>query len=214
MNDITMEQFEKETKTFENLCNKVIDNIDFLINETEDLKHKDKLIKRKEDFNKFINYIINETNFINAPASTKYHLSIDHGLLIHSNSVTKVLLKLNQAFNAGIPIYKIITVGLFHDLGKHNDYIPKEPTEKQKAAGYKATPPYEYNTSGIYDEHESESVFIISKFMDLDKDEFMAILYHNSPWDGITKPAFRQNKLMTLLQMADYYSTLYLEPRN
>ena len=112
-----------------------------------------------------------------------------------------------------MPIYKCITTGLFHDLGKHNDYTKKEPTEKQKAAGFKATPPYEYNTSGIYDEHESESIFIISKYMELDKDEFMAILYHNSPWDGVTKPIFRQNKLMTILQNADYYSTLYLEER-
>ena len=53
----------------------------------------------------------------------------------------------------------------------------------------------------------------MSKFIDLDKDEFMAILYHNSPWDGVTKPIFRQCKLLTILENADYYSTLYLEDR-
>lgn len=213
MNDLTMDQFAQEMKIFEGLCNKVINDLDNRINNTNDLQLKDKLIKRKKDFDKFVNYVVNETNFINAPASTRFHLCIDHGLLVHSNSVAKTILKLNQALNCEIPIYKCIIVGLFHDLGKHNDYIKKEPTEKQKAAGFKATPPYEYNTSGIYDEHESESVFIISKFMELDKDEFMAMLYHNSPWDGVTKPIFRQNKLMTILQNADYYSTLYLEER-
>lgn len=213
MNDLTMDQFAQEMKIFEGLCNKVINDLDNHINNTNDLQLKDKLIKRKKDFDKFVNYVVNETNFINAPASTRFHLCIDHGLLVHSNSVAKTILKLNQALNCEIPIYKCIIVGLFHDLGKYNDYIKKEPTEKQKAAGFKATPPYEYNTSGIYDEHESESVFIISKFMELDKDEFMAILYHNSPWDGVTKPIFRQNKLMTILQNADYYSTLYLEER-
>ncbi len=213
MNDLTMDQFAQEMKIFEGLCNKAINDLDNYINNTTDLQLKDKLIKRKKDFDKFVNYVVNETNFINAPASTRFHLCIDHGLLVHSNSVAKTILKLNQALNCEIPIYKCIIVGLFHDLGKYNDYIKKEPTEKQKAAGFKATPPYEYNTSGIYDEHESESVFIISKFMELDKDEFMAILYHNSPWDGVTKPIFRQNKLMTILQNADYYSTLYLEER-
>lgn len=213
MNDLTMDQFAQEMKIFEGLCNKVINDLDNHINNTNDLQLKDKLIKRKKDFDKFVNYVVNETNFINAPASTRFHLCIDHGLLVHSNSVAKTILKLNQALTCEIPIYKCIIVGLFHDLGKYNDYIKKEPTEKQKAAGFKATPPYEYNTSGIYDEHESESVFIISKFMELDKDEFMAILYHNSPWDGVTKPIFRQNKLMTILQNADYYSTLYLEER-
>lgn len=213
MNDLTMDQFAQEMKMFEGLCNKAINDLDNHINNTTDLQLKDKLIKRKNDFDKFVNYVVNETNFINAPASTRFHLCIDHGLLVHSNSVVKIMLKLNQALNCEIPIYKCITTGLFHDLGKHNDYTKKEPTEKQKAAGFKATPPYEYNTSGIYDEHESESVFIMSKFMELDKDEFMAILYHNSPWDGVTKPIFRQNKLMTILQNADYYSTLYLEER-
>ena len=213
MNDLTMDQFAQEMKIFEGLCNKAINDLDNHINSTTDLQLKDKLIKRKKDFDKFVNYVVNETNFINAPASTRFHLCIDHGLLVHSNSVAKTILKLNQALNCEIPIYKCIIVGLFHDLGKYNDYIKKEPTEKQKAAGFKATPPYEYNTSGIYDEQESESVFIISKFMELDKDEFMAILYHNSPWDGVTKPIFRQNKLMTILQNADYYSTLYLEER-
>lgn len=213
MNDLTMDQFAQEMKIFEGLCNKTINDLDNHINNTNDLQLKDKLIKRKKDFDKFVNYVVNETNFINAPASTRFHLCIDHGLLIHSNSVAKTILKLNQALNCEMPIYKCITTGLFHDLGKHNDYTKKEPTEKQKAAGFKATPPYEYNTSGIYDEHESESIFIISKYMELDKDEFMAILYHNSPWDGVTKPIFRQNKLMTILQNADYYSTLYLEER-
>ena len=165
MKDLTLEQFEQEMKIFEGLCNKAIDNLNFYIEDTKDLQMKDKLTKRRTDFENFVNYVVNETNFINAPASTRYHLSIEHGLLVHSNLVTKTLLKLNQSLNCEIPIYKIISTGLFHDLGKHNDYIPKEPTEKQKAAGYKANPPYEFNVAGIYDEHESESVFIMNKFI-------------------------------------------------
>ena len=46
-----------------------------------------------------------------------------------------------------------------------------------------------------------------------DEDEWAAILYHNSPWDGIMKCAFKKNKLLTILQYADYYSSLYLEDR-
>lgn len=213
MEDLTIEQFTKEMKTFEGLCNKALNDLDERIDAITDLQLKDKLIKRKGDFDTFVNYVVNETNYVNAPASTRFHLCIEHGLLVHSNSVTKVLMKLNQVLGCDIPIYKCITVGLFHDLGKHNDYIKKEPTEKQKAAGFKATPPYEFNIPIVYDEHESESVYTISKYMDLDKDEFMAILYHNSPWDGVTKPVFKQNKLMTILQNADYYSTLYCEER-
>lgn len=214
MQELNNEQFTHEMQTFENFCNKVQSDLTSYINGCEELQLKEKLEKRYNDFGNLVDYILHSTNFINAPASTRYHLCIPHGLLIHSNSVTKTCLKLNNSLKCNIPIYKIITTCLFHDLGKHDDYIENEPTEKQKQYGYKANPPYLFNTSNNYNEHESQSLYLISKFLDLDEDEWTAILYHNSPWDGVTKCAFKQNKLMTLLQMSDYYSTLYLEERN
>lgn len=212
MQDLTTEQFTQEMKTFEALCNKAQSDLLSYINGCSDLQLKEKLQKRYEDFEKLVNYVVSETQFINAPASTKYHLCIPHGTLVHSNSVTKVGMKLNNTLSCDIPIYKIITTHLFHDLGKHDDYKEKEPTERQKAAGYKATPPYEYNEV-MFNPHESQSLYILQKFIDLDEDEWVAILYHNSPWDGIMKPQFKQNKLMTILQYADYWSALYLEDR-
>lgn len=212
MQELNQEQFATEMKTFEAFCNKAQLDLQTYIDGCVDLQLKERLQKRYLDFEKFINYIISETNFINAPASTKYHLCIPHGTLIHSNLVTKTGLKINKALECNIPIYKIITTHLFHDLGKHDDYIENQPTEKQKAAGYKANPPYLFNEKE-YNPHESESLYIMSKFIDLDEDEWVAILYHNSPYDKVTKVDFKQNKLMTMLQYSDYWSSLYLEPR-
>lgn len=213
MQEITSEQFAQEMKTFEGLCNKAQIDLQTYIDGSADLQTKDKLQKRFNDFEKFVNFVVQETQFINAPASTRYHLCIPHGTLIHSNSVTKLGIKLNNALGANIPLYKIITACMFHDLGKHDNYIINEPTEKQKQYGYKANPPYLYNTENTYNEHEGKSLYLISKYMQLDEDEWSAILYHNSPWDGVTKPAFKKNQLMTILQYADYYSCLYLEDR-
>lgn len=213
MKEITKEQFASEIKIFEGLCNKAQNDLQLIIDNSENLKLKEVLVKRYNDFEKLVNYVINETNYINAPASTKYHLCIKHGLLIHSLNVTKTLIKLNNSLNCNIPLYKLITVGLFHDLGKHDDYIMNEPTDKQKAAGYKANPPYLYNNENEYNEHESQSVYLISKYLQLDEDEFVAILYHNSPWDGVTKCVFKPSMLLNILQFSDYYSTLYLEDR-
>lgn len=213
MQELTNEQFTNEMKTFEALCNKAQNDLQSYVDGCEDLMLKDKLIKRHEGFEKLINYVVNETNFIKAPASTRYHLWIPHGTLIHSNSVCRTALTLNAALKANIPIYKLITCALLHDLGKEDDYIENEPTEKQKRAGYKATPPYKFNDNEIM-QHECESLYKISKFIDLDEDEFIAIQYHNSPWDGIIdKVAFKKCPLMTILQNADYWSSLYLEDR-
>lgn len=205
MEELTTQQFEQEMKLFEGFCNKALSSIEDNINDTNDLQLKDKLVAKKDNFTKFVNYVINETNFINAPCSTKYHLCIPHGLLTHSNSVTKILIKLNNTLNANIPLYKLIICGLFHDLGKHDDY--ELNTEKNK---YYA--PYVFSQSS-YSEHEQQSVYLLMKYNLLDEEDFIAIISHNSPWDGVTKCNFKQNKLMTLLQMADYYSTLYCEDR-
>ena len=213
MDNISSDRFAQEMKTFEGLCNKAQTDLQAYIAGAADIDTKNKLEKRYNEFNNLVNHVVNETNFINAPASTKYHLCIPHGTLIHSNSVAKLVIKLNNALGANIPIYKCITVGLFHDLGKHDDYKENEPTDKQKKAGYKATPPYIFNSDNPYNEHESQSLYIISKYLRLDEDEWTAILYHNSPWDGVMKCAFKRNELMTILQNSDYWSATYLEDR-
>lgn len=213
MKELTNEQFATEMKTFEGLCNKAQIDLKSYIDGCSDNELKEKLQKRYDGFEQLINYVASDTNFISAPASTRYHLCIPHGLLIHSNSVTKTLLKLNEALNSQIPKYQCITCGLLHDLGKEDDYEVNPPTEKQKAAGYKANPPYLFKTDGVYNEHECQSIYVISKFIDLTEEEHVAIMYHNSPWDGNTKCAFRKNKLMTMLQNADYWSSVYLEDR-
>jgi len=43
--------------------------------------------KRKTEFNIFINKLENETSWLTSPASTKFHLCMQKGLLIHSVGV-------------------------------------------------------------------------------------------------------------------------------
>lgn len=213
MQELTQEQLTKELQLFEGFCNKAQTDLETYIDNCSDLQTKEKLEKRYKQFEELVTFVTTGTKFIGAPASTKYHLCIQYGLLVHSNNVTKICLKLNNTLNANIPIYKVITVCLFHDLGKHDDYIKNEPTEKQKAAGFRANPPYTFNKKDVYNRHESTSLYLISKYLELDEDEWSAIMYHNSPWDGDLKPLFESNKLMTLLQHADYWSSLYCEQR-
>ena len=132
MQELTSEQFAQEMKTFEDLCNKAQNDLQSYINGCSDLQLKDKLTRRFQEFENLVNYVVSQTNFINAPASTKYHLCIPHGTLIHSNSVAKTAIKLNNALGCNIPIYKIITATMFHDLGKHDDYIVNEFYQKTR----------------------------------------------------------------------------------
>lgn len=171
---------------------------------------------RKEIFLEFMKWVEDNTSYLTAPASTKYHLCVPNGLLKHSISVCTTMIRLKKMIAPEISDEQCVIVGLLHDLGKAGttkgpQYIENEPTERQKQYGYKANPPYLFNNDLLWAEHEVRSLFLISDFgFKLSEEEFYAIAYHNEPWTE-QKSKFRKNKIMTLLQNADYYSSLYLE---
>ena len=49
---------------------------------------KAKVINRKEHFAELMKFIENETEYLTTPASTRYHLCRERGLLEHSTNVT------------------------------------------------------------------------------------------------------------------------------
>jgi len=57
------------------------------------------LSTKREGMDKLVNYLENETDFFEAPASTKYHSSYVGGLLIHSLNVFKRLMQLRISDN-------------------------------------------------------------------------------------------------------------------
>ena len=57
---------------------------------------KAKVVERKKDFDEFVVFLETKTTWLSSPASTKYHLSEEKGLLKHSVGVTKTLLQLRE----------------------------------------------------------------------------------------------------------------------
>ena len=53
---------------------------------------KSKVEKRREEFLKFMEFVETKTEYLTAPASTKFHLCKESGLLEHSVNVTETLL--------------------------------------------------------------------------------------------------------------------------
>jgi len=192
---------------------------------TEDLKNKYEYLKslvvtRAESFYKTMDCLENNTLYLTAPASYKYHLCKECGLLEHSVNVAMTMIKLKSALKAQeISDETCVIVALLHDVGKVGNekmpmYIENVPTEKQRESGFLATPPYLVNNDLTFMEHQVRSLYLLYKVaefgLDLTEEEWGAIQYHNEPWDT-QKSVFRKNKLMTLLQMADYWACCYQE---
>src|SRR5574341_1413388 len=77
-----------------------------------------KITERKSNVDKFIEVLHTQTTWLTSPASTKYHLNIEGGLLEHSIGVAETLLQLRAALAPDISEESCVIVGLFHDVGK------------------------------------------------------------------------------------------------
>ena len=178
---------------------------------------KSKVINRREEFSKFMKFIENETEYLTAPASTKFHLSKEGGLLEHSVNVAETLLKIKNTLAPEIEDESCVIVALLHDLGKvgmpnNPQYTKNEPTEKQKQFGYPAYPPYKFNKDLVYLSVPVRSLYLIGDKIPLTETEVQAIIYHDGQYiDDNHSVAGNEEKLTLLLQYADSWSGFALE---
>lgn len=166
--------------------------------------------ERKEGLKKLFNFLENETEWLKAPCSTRYHCSYEGGLLEHSVNVARQASRLAKILIPNYSINSVIMIGLLHDCGKYCQYYQKEPTPAQKQYGYPGS--YATNTAVPYMGHEDRSAWIVSKYIDLTEEEFSAIVLHNEPWLTNTCQ-FQHCPLSTVIQYADYWACMYLEDR-
>ena len=172
-------------------------------------------------FNTLVRFAEEYTYFLTAPASTKFHLSCKHGLLLHSMSVTSIMFdkKESTSYFKDISDESIVLTGLFHDLGKAGEdlenpyYVECEATPKQKAAGFGPSQPYKMNEMRVKFEHAHLSALMIAKYFPIASwDELQAVLIH----DGCEKLSnqdyvMKECKLQTLLHHADVESAKWVE---
>ena len=178
---------------------------------------KEKVMKRKKEFEGLMSYVEGETSYMTAPASTKYHLCHEQGLLEHSVNVAENLLKIKAVLAPSISDESCVIVGLLHDLGKvgmpgQPQYIKNEPTPKQKAYGYPASTPYRFNKDLLYLSVPIRGLYLIASRFPLTEEEVQAIVYHDGQYvDDNRSVAAKEEKLTLLLQYADNWSGFIVE---
>ncbi len=178
---------------------------------------KNMVTQRKEQFDRLIAFMEQDTSWLTSPASTKYHLSKESGLLEHSVNVAETMLKIKAALAPEISDESCVIVALLHDLGKagmpgNPQYLVNEPTERQKQYGYTATVPYKFNTSLTYLSVPIRSLYLAMKYIELTEEEAQAIVYHDGQYvEDNRSVATNEEPLTLLLQYADSWSGFVLE---
>jgi uncharacterized domain HDIG len=165
-------------------------------------------------------FVEKETSYLTAPASTKYHLCCEQGLLEHSVNVAETLLKMKQNLAPDLNDESCVIVALLHDLGKAGmpgvpQYLKNEPSEKQKQYGYSASVPYRFNNDLLYLSVPIRSVYLTLPYLPLSEEEMQAIVYHDGQYvDDNRSVAAKEEKLTLLLQYADNWSGFIIEKEN
>lgn len=175
------------------------------------------VVDREAQFDKLIAFTENETTCLTSPASTKYHLCEEGGLLEHSVNVAESMLKIRKVLAPEISEESCVIVSLLHDLGKvgmpgNPQYLINEPTEKQQKYGYKPDAPYRFNKDLTYLSVPIRSLYLASKHIELTEQEVQAIVYHDGEYvDDNRSVATHEEPLTLLLQYADSWSGFVIE---
>ena len=180
---------------------------------------KSKVINRADDFAALIEYLENETEWLKAPASTRYHLCREGGLLEHSINVAEILITMKNNLYPIIEDESCVIVALLHDLGKVGMpkeplYLKNKPTENQRRAGYGPTHPYSWNNDLTYLSVPVRSIYLALPFLPLSDEEVQAIVYHDGQYVEDNRSAAKNECPLTLLlQYADNWCGFVVEER-
>ena len=172
---------------------------------------------------KLLNYLISEqSDFFTAPCSTRFHGSYAGGLVQHSINVYNCLKdylsrqRTKDVYGMEYTNESIALTALLHDVCKMNFYSVDYRNAKNEQGVWEKVPYYTINDQLPYG-HGEKSVYIVSGFMRLTREEAFAIRYHMG-FSGIEDrnsigKAFEMFPLTFALSVADMEATYFLESK-
>ena len=168
-----------------------------------------------------LNYLENKSDFFTAPASARFHGSYVGGLCEHSVNVFRCLEdylarpRTRDVYQLDYPMESVAIVALLHDLCKIGCYKAGTRNVKNDATGqWEKVPTFFFEDKLPYG-HGEKSVYIISGFMRLSREEAMAIRWHmgfsGTEDNRLVGQAFQQFPLAFALATADMEASYFLE---
>ncbi|MGN0587566.1 MAG: HD domain-containing protein [Oscillospiraceae bacterium] len=170
---------------------------------------------------KLLDYMLSDkSDFFTAPASTRFHGSHEGGLLEHSLNVYRCLTdylarpRAKEVYKMDYSAESVAICALLHDLCKMNFYKVDYRNAKNDRGEWEKVPYYTIDDRLPYG-HGEKSVYIISGYMRLSREEAFAIRYHMG-FSGVEDKnsigkAFEMFPLAFALSVADMEASYYLE---
>ena len=194
-----------------------------MTNREKFLKIYEENIKRPGS-EKLLNWLCSESSdFFTAPSSTRFHGSYEGGLLEHSLNVYECLKdylarpRTKELYGMDYSEESIAIVSLLHDLCKVNFYAVDYRNAKNAQGIWEKVPYYTVRDELPYG-HGEKSVYIVSGFMRLSREEAFAIRYHmgfsGNEDKNLVGQALEKFPLALALNVADMEAAYFLEGSN
>ena len=189
-------------------------------NKKEFIKIYKENIKR-EGADKLLEWL-EKTDFFVSPASSKFHSNIEGGLCLHSMNVYHRFLKLLEAeykdsWQEKISLESATLISLLHDVCKVDTY--KKEMRNIKVDNNWVQKPYFMVDEELPYGHGEKTVYILSGFLKLSREEAMAINWHMGGFDARVlggsyslSSAYYKYPIAVLLHIADFEAT-YLDEK-
>ena len=165
---------------------------------------------------------LEKSDFFTAPASARRHSSYRGGLCQHSINVYKRFIKLLESeygseWTKKISPESVAIMGLLHDICKVDTYV--EDLKNVKVDGRWEQKPYFKIQDNLPYGHGEKSVYILSAFMRLTREEALGINWHMGEYDArvqngnyMISDVFYKYPNCFLLHLADRTAT-YLDEK-
>ena len=139
----------------------------------------------REGADKLLDWLL-KSDFTTCPASTKFHSNHEGGLIEHSvkaykRFVRNLVKEYGENWQDHISEESAAIIGLLHDICKVGYY--KQEMRNVKEDGIWVQKPYYAVDDKLPYGHGEKSVYIISGFMKLTREEAMAINWHMGGFD-------------------------------
>lgn len=177
----------------------------------------------REGADRLLDYLLSpQSDFFTAPASARFHGSYAGGLLDHSLNVYDCLVdylsrpRVRELYALCPSEESVAIAALLHDLCKVNCYKAGARNVKDENGIWHSVPTFEFADPLPYG-HGEKSVYIISGYMRLTRDEAFAIRYHmgfSGTEDNRTVgDALQRFPLAFALSVADMEASYFLEKK-
>ena len=174
----------------------------------------------REGSDALLDYLEHKSDFFTSPASARFHGSYPGGLCEHSVNVYRCLEaylereRVRELYGLDYSPETVALVSLLHDVCKIGCYRGGTRNVKGPDGKWQSVSTFFYEDNLPYG-HGEKSVYILSGFLRLTREEAMAIRWHMG-FSGdedkrLVGQAFQQYPLAFALSVADMEATYFLE---